>query len=170
MVTWFGWLENVEVKFLTTNIWSFFFTYSLNEPGILLQWQIQIAIRMLFSPTTISKVVTHRVVYYSAICHCHLLRTQLNRYQKSYLLLTASTNINYHEEIEFLIKLHHPYISAWNSSFVSAFVCWIKLQYMRRNHPQRFLCLFIHSIINNWCVSLKLLHKNTNKRSSVSYM
>ncbi len=67
-------------------------------------------ISMSFSPTTTHKLVIVEAVHYSNINHYQLLKTLLNRFQKSFLVVTPSTEIKYHQQIEFLIKLQQHYI------------------------------------------------------------
>eukprot|EP01084_Bolivina_argentea_P037709 69731_1 len=68
---------------------------------------------MSFSHTTIYQVVSVGVVHYSVINHYSHLKTQLNRFHKSFLLPTTSIEIKYHQEIQFLFKL---WPTLWNWS------------------------------------------------------
>ncbi len=116
----------------------------LNEPGCILQWQIQLVIWMPFSLATISTVVSAKVVHYSSIIHYHHLKTQLNEFQNPIHHPSTSIEIKYYQEIEFLIKLWKCYIMVIEFTTYFRFVYGIKLQYMLKDNSQRFLYLFIH--------------------------
>ncbi len=125
---------------------------------------------MPFSLAKIPTVVCVQVVHYSAIIHNHQLKTQLKQFANSFLLLTASTKIKYHEEIEFVINFKQPYNMVIGFITYFRFFYEIDLKYMFKNKLQRFLHLFMHWNVIKLVCFCKIVTYKKNKTCSVSYM